>query len=84
VKNVSKKAEESLNTAAGILASEVLKMVKRVLRKEESCEADPRLLKEVGAAVKEAVSVVTALGKNEPDGDEGIRIVFGFDEEVMK
>lgn len=81
---MSKKAEESLNTAAGILASEVLKMVKRVLRKEESGEADPKLLKEVGAAVKEAVSVVTALGKNETGEADGIRIVFDFGEEVMK
>ncbi len=81
---MSKKAEESLNTAAGILASEVLKMVKRVLRKEESGEADPKLLKEVGAAVKEAVSVVTALGKKETGEADGIRIVFDFGEEVMK
>lgn len=81
---MSKKAEDNLNTAAGILASEVLKMVKRVLRKEESGEADPKLLKEVGAAVKEAVSVVTALGKNETPEADGIRIVFDFGEEVMK
>lgn len=81
---MSKKAEDNLNTAAGILASEVLKMVKRVLRKEDSGEPDPKLLKEVGAAVKEAVSVVTALGKNEAESSEGIRIVFDLGEEVMK
>ena len=81
---MSRKAEDNLNTAAGILASEVLKMVKRVLRREDTAEPDPRLLKEVGAAVKEAVSVVTALGKNESEAPDGIRIVFDFPEEVMK
>lgn len=81
---MKKKAEQSLSTAAGILAAEVLKMVKRELKKEDGNEPDPKLLKDVGAAVKEAVSVVTALGKNEAGADEGIRIVFGFDEELMK
>ena len=81
---MKKKAEENLSTAAGILASEVLKMVKRVLKKEDGTEPDPKLLKDVGAAVKEAVSVVTALGKNEDEAEDGIRIVFGFPEELMK
>lgn len=79
-----KKAEDNLNTAAGILASEVLKMVKRVLKKEDSAVPDPKLLKEVGAAVKEAVSVVTALGKNETETDEGIRIVFEMADEFSE
>lgn len=81
---MKKKAEENLSTAAGILASEVLKMVKRVLKKEDGTEPDPKLLKDVGAAVKEAVSVVTALGKSEDEAEDGIRIVFGFPEELMK
>lgn len=73
-----------MSTAAGILASEVLKMVKRVLKKEDGTEPDPKLLKDVGAAVKEAVSVVTALSKSEDEAEDGIRIVFGFPEELMK
>jgi len=81
---MKKKAEENLGTAAGILASEVLKMVKRVLKKEDGEEPDPKLLKEVGAAVKEAVSVVTALGKNETETDEGIRIVFEMADEFSE
>ena len=81
---MKKNAEESLSTAAGILASEVLKMVKRELKREDGKEPDPKLLKDVGSAVKEAVSVVTALGKNESEAEDGIRIVFGFDEELMK
>ena len=79
-----KKAESSLNTAAGILASEVLGMVKRELKREDGEAPDPKLLKEVGAAVKEAVSVVTALSKNEENTETGIRIVFGLTEDVIK
>ncbi len=81
---MKKKAEENLSTAAGILASEVLKMCKRVLKREDGGEPDPKLLKDVGAAVKEAVSVVTALGKSDAEEQEGIRIEFGFPEEIMK
>ena len=80
---MKKKAEDNLSTAAGLLASEVLKMVKRELKREDGARPDPKLLKEVGAAVKEAVSVVTALGKNGSETEAGIRIVFGFDEELM-
>ena len=77
-------AEQSLGTAARILAAEVLKMVKRELKCTDGKEPDPRLLKDVGAAVKEAVSVVTALGKNEDRSGEGIRIVFDVGDEFTQ
>lgn len=77
-------AEQSLGTAARILAGEVLKMVKRELKGAEGKEPDPKLLKDVGAAVKEAVSVVTALGKAQDTDTEGIRIVFDMGEDFTQ
>ncbi len=80
-----KTAEENLLTAAELLSRAVLKMCRRVLKKTEEEEGpDPKFLKEAGAAVKEAVSVVSALEKKDTDKDEGIRIVFEMAENVME
>ncbi len=80
---MKKSAEENLSSAAREFSAAVLKMCKKLTSKEEG-EPDPKLLKEVGAALKEAVSVVTALEKKDSDTDAGIRIVFDISEEFTE
>ncbi len=80
---MKKSAEENLSRAAGEFSAAVLKMCRHLTSKEAG-EPDPKLLKEVGAALKEAVNVVTALGKKDTDTEEGIRIVFDMGEEFTE
>ena len=80
---MKKSAEENLRLSAREFSMAVLKMCRRLTDKE-SGEPDPKLLKEVGAALKEAVSVVTALEKKDSTEDTGIRIVFDMADEFAE
>ena len=80
---MKKTAEENLNLAAREFSLAVLKMCKKLTSRNEG-EPDPKLLKEAGSALKEAVSVVTALGKKDITEDQGIRIVFDMADEFAE
>ena len=74
------KAEAFLMKAATLLCAAIYRMCKTVLAKDGSERVnDPKFLKEVGAALKEATAVVTGLEKKKEPEKEAIRIVFGTD-----
>ena len=77
----AKTPQEHLNLAAGILSEAVYGMCRQVLKNSQSEKgADPKFLKEVGAALKEAAAVVSCLEKKDTDNKDIVRIVFDVEE----
>ena len=75
-----KKSEDYLMKASELLGQAVYHMCREALSKD-SGEAvkDPKFLKEVGTAIKEAVNAVSGLEKKQSHEDAGIRIIFETD-----
>ena len=77
----AKTARECLSLSADMLAQAVYSMCRQVLKSAQAEKgADPKLLKEVGAALKEAAAVVAGLEKNDTDDKNTVRIVFEVEE----
>ena len=78
------KAQGYLEKAASLLCTAVYRMCRTVLAKGSGDRVcDPKLLKEIGAAIKEASGVVAGLEKKSCAEPEGIKIVFGMDGEEV-
>ena len=72
------KAEGFLMKSAALLCSAIYRMCRTALAKNGSEKVnDPKFLKEVGAALKEASSVLAGFQKKNETSSEEIKIVFG-------
>ena len=71
------KAEGFLMKAAVLLSSAIYRMCRTQLSKDGSDKVnDPKFLKEVGAALKEAAAVLAGFEKKKDTSPEEIKIVF--------
>ncbi len=72
-----KSREDYLGLCADILCKSLYRMCRENLKKsEEGKTYDPKLLKDIGSAVKEAAAVVSGIEKKKDDAPESIRVVF--------